>query len=147
MMKKIRFSSIENNKNTLEKRDYRLLLVEDNELNQEIATELLEEQGYKVEVADNGQLAVKTLIEKGEGYYDLILISIQMPVLNGYEATREIRSLENKNLANIPILAITANAFEEDRKQALNCGMNEHIAKPIYIEHVNKIIMSVLMNR
>lgn len=144
---KDKFNSIENSENTLEKRDYRLLLVEDNELNQEIATELLEEQGYKVEVADNGQLAVKTLIEKGEGYYDLILMDIQMPLLNGYEATREIRSLENKNLANIPILAMTANAFEEDRKQALNCGMNEHIAKPINIEHVNKIIMSVLMNR
>lgn len=77
----------------------------------------------------------------------MILMDIKMPVLNGYEATREIRSLENKNLANIPILAMTANAFEEDRKQALNCGMNEHIAKPINIEHVNKIIMSVLMNR
>ncbi len=112
----------------------RILLVEDNELNQEIAMAILEEAGFSVELANNGQIAVDTVRESQAGYYQLILMDVQMPVMNGYEATRQIRALEDPRLAQIPILAMTANAFEEDRQQALQAGMNGHIAKPIHIE-------------
>lgn len=112
----------------------RILLAEDNDLNQEIAVTILENFGFSVEVAENGQIAVEMLKNSEEGYYKLILMDIQMPVMNGYEATRQIRGLDNKTLASIPILAMTANAFEEDKREALKCGMNGHIAKPIDIE-------------
>ena len=112
----------------------RILLVEDNELNQEIAIAILEEAGFSVELANNGQIAVDAVRESQAGYYQLILMDVQMPVMNGYEATRQIRALEDPRLAQIPILAMTANAFEEDRQQALQAGMNGHIAKPIHIE-------------
>ena len=112
----------------------RILLVEDNELNQEIATAILEEAGFTTEVAENGQVAVEMLTRSQPGYYQLILMDVQMPVMNGYEATRAIRKLENQQLANIPILAMTANAFGEDKQEALRSGMNGHIAKPIDIE-------------
>ena len=112
----------------------RILLVEDNELNQEIATAILEEAGFTTEVAENGQVAVEMLTRSQPGYYQLILMDVQMPVMNGYEATRAIRKLENQRLANIPILAMTANAFGEDKQEALRSGMNGHIAKPIDIE-------------
>ena len=85
------------------------------------------------------------MLKKSEpGYYELILMDVQMPVMNGYEATKEIRRLENKELANIPILAMTANAFEEDKKEALKCGMNGHIAKPIDINLLLKTLSEVL---
>ena len=87
-----------------------------------------------MDIADNGQMAVDMLKSSEPGYYQLILMDVQMPVMNGYDATRTIRSLENKELAGIPILAMTANAFEEDKMMALNCGMNGHIAKPIDVE-------------
>ena len=87
-----------------------------------------------MELANNGQIAVDTVRESQAGYYQLILMDVQMPVMNGYEATRQIRALEDPRLAQIPILAMTANAFEEDRQQALQAGMNGHIAKPIHIE-------------
>lgn len=109
----------------------RILLVEDNELNQEIATAILEDAGLEIEVAENGKIAVEKLKDSEPGYYQLVLMDIQMPVMNGYEAAQVIRRLENTELAAIPILAMTANAFEEDRKEALRCGMNGHIAKPI----------------
>ncbi len=112
----------------------RILLVEDNELNQEIATAILEEAGFTTEVAENGQVAVEMLTRSQPGYYQLILMDVQMPVMNGYEATRAIRKLEDQQLANIPILAMTANAFGEDKQEALRSGMNGHIAKPIDIE-------------
>ena len=114
----------------------RILLTEDNELNQEIAVAILEEAGFTVDTADNGQIAVDTLTQKGAGYYQLVLMDVQMPVMNGYEATRKIRALEDKGLAGIPILAMTANAFEEDKQEALHTGMNGHIAKPIDISEL-----------
>ena len=111
----------------------RILLVEDNELNQEIATEILEDEGIEVETANNGQEACDILFEKGAGYYDLVLMYIQMPIMDGYEATEKIRSFEDEELSEIPIFAMTANAFEEDKKKAFAAGMNGHIAKPINI--------------
>lgn len=114
----------------------RILLVEDNELNREIAGEILMEAGLVVEEAENGSVAVDKLLEKGPGYYRLVLMDIQMPVMDGYEATRTIRRFENKELADIPIIAMTANAFEEDRREALKAGMNEHVAKPIDVEQL-----------
>ncbi|MCI8304207.1 MAG: response regulator [Lawsonibacter sp.] len=112
----------------------RILLAEDNELNQEIAIAILGEAGFTVEVASNGQIAVDMLKNRQPGYYNLVLMDVQMPVMDGYTATRTIRTLENHQLASIPILAMTANAFEEDRQEALRAGMNGHISKPINIE-------------
>ena len=118
----------------------RILLTEDNELNQEIAVALLEEAGFFVEVARNGQIAVDMLKASEPGYYQVVLMDIQMPVMNGYDAARAIRNLGNRELASIPILAMTANAFEEDKQEALKSGMNGHIAKPIDV----KTLMDVL---
>lgn len=114
----------------------RILLVEDVELNQEIAVAILEDAGFSTEVADNGQIAVDMIAQSEPGYYQLVLMDIQMPVMNGYEATKVIRRLENKELASIPILAMSANAFEEDRRESLKSGMNGHIAKPIDIDRL-----------
>lgn len=114
----------------------RILLAEDVELNQEIATVILEDAGFTVDVADNGKIAVEMLSKSDPGYYQVILMDVQMPVMNGYEATREIRNLEDKGLASIPIIAMTANAFEEDRQAALRAGMNGHIAKPIDLRNL-----------
>ncbi len=108
-----------------------ILLVEDNELNQEIAMEILKEAGFEVDVADDGAVAVEKMKAAKPGRYDLILMDIQMPILNGYDTTRQIRGLERKEIAGIPIIAMTANAFEEDKQAALEAGMNGHIAKPI----------------
>ncbi len=122
----------------------RILLAEDNELNQEIAEAILGDAGFTTEIAGDGRTAVDMLKKSEPGYYELILMDVQMPVMNGYEATKEIRRLENKELANIPILAMTANAFEEDKKEALKCGMNGHIAKPIDINLLLKTLSAVL---
>ena len=111
----------------------RILLVEDVELNREIAATILEEYGFLVDCAENGAQAVEMVRTSAERPYDLVLMDIQMPVMDGYEATRRIRSMEDPALANVLILAVTANAFEEDRKRALEAGMNGHIAKPIQI--------------
>ena len=123
----------------------RILLAEDNELNQEIAVAILGEAGFTTEVAQNGQIALDMLEQSTPGYYQLVLMDVQMPVLNGYEATRKIRRLEDRRLASIPILAMTANAFEEDKQAALGCGMNGHIAKPIDVgvlfETLNKVMV------
>ncbi len=116
------------------RRTERILLAEDNELNQEIAVAILSEAGFNVDVAANGRIAVEMLSGSEPGYYQLVLMDVQMPVMNGYDAASEIRKLENKELASIPIIAMTANAFEEDRQEALNSGMNEHIAKPIDVK-------------
>lgn len=112
----------------------RLLLVEDNELNREIASEILSEAGFDIEEAEDGQRAVEMLKASEPGYYKLILMDVQMPVMDGYTATKEIRKLDNKELAEIPIVAMTANAFDEDKKKAFECGMNSHIAKPVDVE-------------
>ena len=122
----------------------RILLAEDNELNQEIATELLTDAGFTVDVAGNGEKAVEMLRISEPGYYQLVLMDVQMPVMNGHEAARLIRKLENKELANVPILAMTANAFEEDKRAALACGMNGHIAKPIDVENLFATLSRVL---
>lgn len=114
----------------------RILLAEDVELNQEIAVAILEDAGFRAEVAENGQIAVDMISRSEPGYYQLVLMDIQMPVMNGYEATKAIRRLENKKLASIPIFAMSANAFEEDRRESLKCGMNGHIAKPIDIDRL-----------
>ncbi len=122
----------------------RILLAEDNELNQEIAVAILEEAGLDVEVAGNGQIAVEMLKKSEPDYYQLILMDVKMPVMNGYEATKAVRKLENKELASIPIFAMTANAFEEDKREALNCGMNGHLAKPIDVDKLFKQLRKVL---
>lgn len=122
----------------------RILLVEDIEMNQEIAVAILSEAGYCVEIAGNGQIAIDMLKNSEPGYYQLVLMDIQMPVMNGYEATKEIRKLENKELASIPILAMSANAFEEDKQEALKCGMNGHIAKPIDVKILFNTLSEIL---
>ena len=121
-----------------------ILLAEDNELNQEIALAILEDAGFTADVAGNGKIAVEMLKNSEPGYYQLVLMDVRMPVMDGYEATREIRRLENKELADIPILAMTANAFEEDRREALQCGMNGHLAKPIDIKGLFEMLDTIL---
>jgi CheY-like chemotaxis protein len=123
----------------------RILLVEDNELNQEIATEILEEFGFVVEVADDGQIAVDAISKSQVEYYDVVLMDIQMPNMDGYEATRIIRQLENKDLANIPIVAVTANAFDEDVKKAVDAGMNGHISKPIEVDKLIGLLTEIFV--
>ncbi len=122
----------------------RLLLAEDNELNREIAEELLSDRGFVVESAEDGTVAVEKVKNSAPGYYSLVLMDIQMPKMNGYDATRAIRALDDPALAGIPIVAMTANAFEEDRRQALECGMNAHIAKPIDVEKLLEILTAIL---
>ena len=122
----------------------RILLVEDNELNQEIATAILEESGFLVETAEDGQQAVDMVTQSQPGWYQLVLMDVQMPVMNGYEATRQIRQLEDPKLAGIPILAMTANAFEEDKQEALRSGMNGHISKPINISKLLETLTAML---
>jgi len=122
----------------------RLLLAEDNELNQEIAVEILKEAGFMVTVAENGQVAVDILKSSAPGYFQAVLMDIQMPVLNGYEAVRQIRRLKNRELATIPVLAMTANAFEEDKRESLRCGMNGHIPKPIDVQFLFAELSKVL---
>ena len=117
----------------------KVLLVEDNELNREIATALLEEIGIIVDSVEDGTDAVERMNEVEDDRYDLIFMDIQMPKMDGYMTTREIRTLKNNKKANIPIVAMTANAFEEDKKKAFKAGMNAHVAKPIDI----KTILSV----
>jgi len=114
----------------------RILLVEDNDLNREIARKILGESGLLVEEAEDGSIALDKLLEMGPGYYSLVLMDIQMPIMDGYTATQEIRRFENKELANIPIIAMTANAFEEDKRKALEAGMDAHIAKPIEVNRL-----------
>ena len=129
----------ERNTSTLDFSGKHILLVEDNELNAEIGIELLNTFKVIIDLAKNGEECIKILEKMPEGYYDLILMDIQMPIMDGYEATKIIRSFNNKN-AQIPIIAMTANAFEEDRKHALQLGMNEHLAKPIDIEKLKDVL-------
>lgn len=110
-----------------------ILLTEDNDLNAEIAITMLESEGIKVDRANDGIQCIDKIKKHSANYYALILMDIQMPVLNGYETTRNIRNLPDKIKANIPIIAMTANAFSEDRSKSIESGMNDHISKPIDI--------------
>ena len=121
----------------------RLLLAEDNDLNREIALEILGEYGFYTDTAENGEEALHKVSASRPGDYDLILMDIQMPVMDGYEATRRIRMLDHPALASIPIVAMTANAFDEDRKAAAECGMNGFISKPINVEEIIQVLQSV----
>ena len=114
-------------------KDKHILLVEDNELNREIAQEILREYGFRVDTAENGAVAVEKVSTAAPGSYDLILMDVQMPVMDGYTATRTIRALDDPARAKLPILAMTANAFDEDRRNALESGMNGFLSKPIVI--------------
>ena len=117
-----------------------ILLVEDNELNSEIAVEILNEYGFMVDTAENGVEAVQKVRNSTPGNYDLVLMDVQMPIMNGYEATKQIRALDDPALAGITILAMTANAFDEDRKKALKCGMDGFLSKPIVIEELISVL-------
>ena len=114
-------------------KDKHILLVEDNELNREIAQEILREYGFQVDTAENGEVAVERVSTAAPGSYDLVLMDVQMPVMDGYTATRKIRALDDPARAKLPILAMTANAFDEDRRNALESGMNGFLSKPIVI--------------
>ena len=116
------------------------LAAEDNEINAEILSEILAIEGASCEIAENGRLALERYTESREGEFDAILMDVQMPVMNGYDATRAIRALERKDAGKIPIIAMTANAFAEDEREALNAGMNVHLAKPIDVELLKKVI-------
>ena len=122
----------------------RILLVEDNSLNREIATVLLEETGAVVEEAENGLVAVNMVKNSSPGYYDLVFMDIQMPVMNGYDSTRHIRALERPDIKSMPIIAMSANAFAEDIKLCKESGMNEHIVKPIDFGKVLEILEKYL---
>ena len=121
-----------------------MLLVEDNQLNAEIAAELLKMSGLTVDCAWDGIEAVDCLSSCPDGYYDMVFIDIQMPRMNGYDATRAIRSSARDYCKRVPIVAMTANAFEEDKQNALNAGMNGHIAKPLDIPHLLKVLEEAL---
>ena len=122
----------------------RVLLVEDNLLNLEIAQSLLEMNGILVETAENGQIAVEYFLHSAPDYFDAILMDIRMPVMDGITATQSIRSLQRSDAATIPILAMTANAFDDDRNQALGAGMNSFLVKPINIEQLLKELSQVM---
>lgn len=124
--------------------DWRILLVEDNELNQEIAMTILEEAGCAVDVASDGAEAVEKVRHSLENPYDVVLMDIQMPVMDGIEATKTIRALDDPQLARLPIVAITANAFEEDRQRVLSAGMNGHLGKPIDVAKMFATLQSIL---
>lgn len=121
-----------------------ILLAEDNDLNAEIAMTILEHAGLQVDCVENGVECVNRIIGKPAGTYDLILMDIQMPKMDGYKATKEIRSLKDKSKACIPIVAMTANAFEEDKKKAFDAGMDGHIAKPINIEDLFVVLTDII---
>ncbi|MBQ3566042.1 MAG: response regulator, partial [Oscillospiraceae bacterium] len=118
----------------------RILLVEDNDLNREIAKDILEDVGIEIEEATDGSVAVDMITANPAGYYDLVFMDIQMPYMDGYKATQAIRNLPDKEAASVPIIAMTANAFEEDKKKAYESGMNGHLAKPLNIHELFKAI-------
>lgn len=122
----------------------RILLVEDNEMNTEIATEILSEAGFIIEHAEDGQICIHMLLDKEPSYYDLILMDVQMPNMDGYDATRVIRGMKDQTRASIPIIAMTANAFEEDKRNALTAGMNGHLAKPVEVSKLMDTLAQIL---
>lgn len=138
------FAENENSITTDYFRGKRVLIVEDNELNREITSELLKDEGFLIEEATNGVEAIDKVIHSKSGYFDLILMDIQMPVMDGYKATREIRRMKESALAGIPIVALTANTFEEDKKKCFAAGMNGHIEKPINRQIIRSTLANVL---
>ena len=118
----------------------KILLVDDNEINLEIEAEMLRDAGFLVETAEDGKIAVEKITQSRPGTYHLILMDIQMPVMDGYQATRAIRQIEDKNLAGIPIIAVSANTFEEDRRKALESGMNAHLSKPLDMGQLSEVM-------
>ena len=122
----------------------RLLLAEDNELNREIAIAILSDYGFHIDAVEDGAEALEKISVSKPGEYDLVLMDIQMPVMDGYEATRRIRKLRNKEQAAIPIIAMTANAFDDDRRAAEACGMNGFISKPIDLDEVIRVLKSII---
>ena len=122
----------------------RILLVEDNELNREIAEDILTEAGFAVETAENGKVACEMAEQAADGYYDLILMDVQMPIMDGYEASKHIRAIEGRAISSVPIIAMTANAFEEDKANAFAAGMNGHLAKPIDIDKMFALLEELL---
>ena len=122
----------------------RLLVVEDNEINCEIVEELLKDKGYLVETAANGRIALEMVAGSADGYFAAILMDIQMPEMDGYEATRAIRKLENPALSQIPIIALSANAFAEDYQKSIDAGMVAHFPKPINIDALHDLICHTL---
>ena len=122
----------------------RILLVEDNEINLEIEVELLQDAGFLVETATDGSIAIEKITHSEPGYYNLVLMDIQMPVMDGYHATSAIRRLENPLLANIPIVALSANTLDEDRRKAMECGMNAHLPKPVNMPQLMELVEKIL---
>lgn len=131
-------------RNDIDFNGFKVLLVDDVEVNREIAVMLLEDKGFQVDVAVNGKDAFEKIAKSAPGDYNVILMDVQMPVMDGYEASRKIRELDDPYLSNIPIVALTANAFEEDRKRALEAGMNGHIAKPIDPDAMIKTLYDII---
>ena len=128
-------------------RGKRILLAEDNKLNAEIAIAVLEKAGFTVEHAADGIICVDMMEKAGAGYYDLILMDIQMPNMDGYKATQTIRKLSDPKKAGITIVAMTANAFEEDKANAFRAGMNRHIAKPIKLDELMSALTELLKDQ
>lgn len=138
-------TNIENeDNNNLKISGKRILLVDDLAINREIVMTFLEMVGAIVETAENGEIALEMLKRSNHNYYDLVLMDVMMPVMDGYQATKEIRKLEDKKISNIPIIAMTANAFEDDRQNAINAGMNDYISKPIKVETLYSVIKKYL---
>ncbi|MDO4459735.1 MAG: response regulator, partial [Clostridia bacterium] len=128
-------------------RGRRILLAEDNDLNAEIAIEILREAGFIIEHAGDGKECYDMLTSADDDYYDIVLMDIQMPNMNGYEAAVAIRKMHSKKKSEIPIVAMTANAFEEDKKEAFRCGMNGHIAKPINVKNVLEQLARIIRQK
>ena len=129
-------SLTDENEKIVEFKGKKILIVEDNVLNREIALDIIQEEGMVADTAENGKIAVEMLRDKGPSYYDAILMDIQMPVMNGYEATKAIREMYPNE--NIIIIAVSANAFEEDKATSIAAGMNDHVAKPINIKELQE---------
>lgn len=125
-------------------RPRKILIVDDNEINREIENEVLKDAGFLVDTADDGSIAVEKVKHSKPGEYDLILMDIQMPIMDGYHAAKAIRAMEDTKLSGIPIIAVSANSFEEDRKKALESGMNAHLPKPLDTHHLYKVIRQFL---
>jgi CheY-like chemotaxis protein len=122
----------------------RILLAEDNELNAEIAQSILEDYHFQVDWVENGEQAVRRMEESAPGTYDLILTDIMMPVMDGQEAARRIRAIDREDCQKIPIIAMSANAYDDDLKKCVECGMDGHLSKPIEIDKMYKMIRDLL---